>query len=388
MHSKNFQLSFKNHNFTDYLGFYALKETNMARKNKKYTVLDLFCGCGGISYGFEMAGFDIIGGIDFNKDATDTFKKNFPNAIVQCADISTISDTSIKELFSGVDVIIGGPPCQGFSTANRHQKEIDDPRNKLFFQYIRFVTILKPKVILIENVRGILTRDNGYAKERITELLKEQNYELNMQVLDASDYGVPQKRKRAIMIGIRQDFLDEIFDFSRLRTQPPVTVADALSDLYAEESDLMNSCRKETPALCSYQKFLKEGSDFVFDHEIHYPADKVQKRISYVPQGGNWADVPEDLWPSDRKNRHSSAYKRLKEDTQSCTIDTGNAHSNYFHPLYNRIPSIRESARLQSFPDRFHFEGTRGSRYKQVGNAVPPLLAKAVADAIMSYLKK
>ena len=388
MHSKNFQLSFKNHNFTDYLGFYALKETNMARKNKKYTVLDLFCGCGGISYGFEMAGFDIIGGIDFNKDATDTFKKNFPNAIVQCADISTISDTSIKELFSGVDVIIGGPPCQGFSTANRHQKEIDDPRNKLFFQYIRFVTILKPKVILIENVRGILTRDNGYAKERITELLKEQNYELNMQVLDASDYGVPQKRKRAIMIGIRQDFLDEIFDFSRLRTQPPVTVSDALSDLYAEESDLMNSCRKETPALCSYQKFLKEGSDFVFDHEIHYPADKVQKRISYVPQGGNWADVPEDLWPSDRKNRHSSAYKRLKEDTQSCTIDTGNAHSNYFHPLYNRIPSIRESARLQSFPDRFHFEGTRGSRYKQVGNAVPPLLAKAVADAIMSYLKK
>lgn len=388
MHSKNFQLSFKNHNFTDYLGFYALKETNMARKNKKYTVLDLFCGCGGISYGFEMAGFDIIGGIDFNKDATDTFKKNFPKAIVQCADISTISDSSIKELFSGVDVIIGGPPCQGFSTANRHQKEIDDPRNKLFFQYIRFVTILKPKVILIENVRGILTRDNGYAKERITELLKEQNYELNMQVLDASDYGVPQKRKRAIMIGIRQDFLDEIFDFSRLRTQPPVTVADALSDLYAEESDLMNSCRKETPALCSYQKFLKEGSDFVFDHEIHYPADKVQKRISYVPQGGNWADVPEDLWPSDRKNRHSSAYKRLKEDTQSCTIDTGNAHSNYFHPLYNRIPSIRESARLQSFPDRFHFEGTRGSRYKQVGNAVPPLLAKAVADAIMSYLKK
>ena len=175
MHSKNFQLSFKNHNFTDYLGFYALKETNMARKNKKYTVLDLFCGCGGISYGFEMAGFDIIGGIDFNKDATDTFKKNFPNAIVQCADISTISDTSIKELFSGVDVIIGGPPCQGFSTANRHQKEIDDPRNKLFFQYIRFVTILKPKVILIENVRGILTRDNGYAKERITKLLKEQN---------------------------------------------------------------------------------------------------------------------------------------------------------------------------------------------------------------------
>lgn len=359
-----------------------------AGKKKQYTVLDLFCGCGGISYGFEMAGFNIIGGIDFNKDATDTFKKNFPNAMVQCTDISSISDDSIKDSYSGVDVIIGGPPCQGFSTANRHQKETEDPRNKLFFQYIRFVTVLKPKIVLIENVRGILTRDNGYAKKRITELLKEQNYELSMQILDASDYGVPQKRKRAIMVGIRQDYLKEIFDFSRLQTQPRVTVAEALSDLYQEESDLTSSCRKEPQATCKYQEYLQEGSEFIYDHEIHYPAEKVQKRISYVPQGGNWADVPEHLWPSNRKNRHSSAYKRLKEDAQSCTIDTGNAHSNYFHPLYNRIPSIRESARLQSFPDRFHFEGTRGSRYKQVGNAVPPLLAKAVADAIMTYLKK
>ena len=264
---------------------------------------------------------------------------------------------------------------------------MDDPRNKLFFQYIRFVEVLKPKVVLIENVRGILTRDNGYAKERITTLLKEQGYELNMQVLDASEYGVPQNRKRAIMVGIRQDFLAQTFDFDKIRKKKKVTVFEALSDLYDEEKDLMNSCRAEPQATCKYQEYLKEGSEFVYDHEIHYPAQKVQERISYVPQGGNWEDVPENLWPSDRKNRHSSAYKRLKEDEQSCTIDTGNAHSNYFHPLYNRIPSIRESARLQSFPDRFHFSGPRGSRYKQVGNAVPPLLAKAVADAIMSYLK-
>lgn len=364
----------------------------MAKSKKtstqQFTALDLFCGCGGISLGFDMAGFDIIGGIDFNKDATDTFQLNFPKAKVKCTDISTISNDSINEMYSGVDVIIGGPPCQGFSTANRHQKEVDDPRNKLFFQYIRFVEVLKPKIILIENVRGILTRDNGYAKERITTLLKVQGYELNMQVLDASEYGVPQNRKRAIIIGIRQDYLKEIFDFDKLEKHPKVTVFEALSDLYAEEKDLENSCRKEPKATSEYQKYLKEGSEFVYDHEIHYPAEKVQERISYVKQGGNWADVPEHLWPSNRKNRHSSAYKRLKEDDQSCTIDTGNAHSNYFHPLYNRIPSIRESARLQSFPDRFHFMGPRGSRYKQVGNAVPPLLAKAVAEAIMSYLKK
>ena len=156
----------------------------------------------------------------------------------------------VKKTYSGVDVIIGGPPCQGFSTANRYQKETDDPRNKLFFQYIRFVEVLKPKVVLIENVRGILTRDNGYAKERITTLLKEQGYELNMQVLDASEYGVPQNRKRAIMVGIRQDFLEQIFDFDKLRKQKKVTIYEALSDLYGEENDLMNSCRIEPAATC------------------------------------------------------------------------------------------------------------------------------------------
>ncbi len=378
--------------FVGLLGILSPEGEYMAQAQKaskqKYTALDLFCGCGGLSYGFDLAGFDIIGGIDFNKDATETFKLNFPKAKVRCADISKINNSTVKKLYSGVDVIIGGPPCQGFSTANRYQKEMDDPRNKLFFQYIRFVEVLKPKVVLIENVRGILTRDNGYAKERITALLKELGYELNMQVLDASEYGVPQNRKRAIMVGIRQDFLEQVFDFGKLRKKKKVTVFEALSDLYAEDKDLMNSCRLEPKATCKYQEYLKEGSEFVYDHEIHYPAQKVQERISYVPQGGNWEDVPEHLWPSDRKNRHSSAYKRLKEDEQACTIDTGNAHSNYFHPLYNRIPSIRESARLQSFPDRFHFMGPRGSRYKQVGNAVPPLLAKAVADAIMTYLKK
>ena len=358
------------------------------KHNTQNTVLDLFCGCGGISYGFEMSGCEIIGGIDFNKDATETFKLNFPKANVKCTDISTITNEEIKKDYSGVDIIVGGPPCQGFSTANRHQKETDDPRNKLFFEYIRFVNVLRPKIVLIENVRGILTRDNGYAKERITELLGAQGYKLNMQVLDASEYGVPQCRKRAIMVGIRQDYLEEIFDFERLEKKDKVTVHDALSDLYAEEKDLNNSCREEPKATCDYQEYLKAGSDKLYDHEIHYPADTVQERISFVPQGGNWEDVPEHLWPSNRKNRHSSAYKRLKEDEQSCTIDTGNAHSNYFHPLYNRIPSIRESARLQSFPDRFHFTGPRGSRYKQVGNAVPPLLAKAVADAIQQYLKQ
>lgn len=121
---------------------------------------------------------------------------------------------------------------------------------------------------------------------------------------------------------------------------------------------------------------------------MRYPAQKVQDRIAFVPQGGNWKDVPEELWPNNRKNRHSSAYKRLNEDTVSVTIDTGNSHSNYFHPLYNRIPTVREAARLQSFPDSFILLGNRSEQYRQVGNAVPPLLARVIADQIKKELDK
>lgn len=348
------------------------------------TVLDLFCGCGGISKGFDLAGFDIIGGIDFNLDATNTFKLNFPKAKVKCADISQISNDEVLELYGGVDVIIGGPPCQGFSSANRWQKEMDDPRNKLFFQYLRFVEVLKPKFVLIENVRGLLTRDNGFAKERITELLTNMGYSVNNTVLDASDFGVPQNRKRAFFVAIKQSFKLQDFDFSSLKRQPKVTVMEAIGELFPLENG--DTTHIPTPPDNPYTIYLRSGVDALEDHASIYPAEIVQKRISYVPQGGNWQAVPTDLWPNQRSNRHSSAYKRLDPKTQSCTIDTGNAHSNYFHPIFNRIPSIRESARLQSFPDSFKFTGSRGSRYKQVGNAVPPLLAKAIALQINTLL--
>lgn len=350
----------------------------------KPTVLDLFCGCGGISKGFELAGFSIIGGIDFNKDATQTFSLNFPQAKVKCIDISTISNDDITSLYSNVDVIVGGPPCQGFSSANRWQKELYDPRNKLFFEYLRFVEVLRPKVILIENVRGLLTRDNGYAKNRIVELLSNMGYNVNNTILDASNYGVPQNRRRAFFVAIRKDFCNTTFDFESIEHLPKVTVEDAIGELYQLENG--DTSVIPTPPSNNYTKYLRNKCSILNDHTATYPAEIVQKRISFVPQGGNWQDVPSELWPSQRGNRHSSAYKRLDPKTQSCTIDTGNAHSNYFHPLFNRIPSIRESARLQSFPDSFVFYGTRGSRYKQVGNAVPPLLSKAIALKIHSLL--
>lgn len=352
----------------------------------KYTVLDLFCGCGGISEGYKLSGYKIIGGIDFNEGATKTFQHNFKDAKVFCTDIIQFSNDKLHELYEGVDVIVGGPPCQGFSSANRWQKETEDPRNKLFYQYIRFVEQLRPKVFMIENVRGLLTRDNGYAKNRIQEILTERGYNIKMQVLDASEYGVPQNRHRAIIVGVRKDFKNIFFDFNTIVKQPKVTVDDAIGELYGYENDTKDvKTLKEAPDT-PYRKYLRRADNVITNDEVKYPAEIVQKRISYVPQGGNWKNVPPELWPSNRSNRHSSAYKRLKQEDQSCTIDTGNAHSNYFHPLFNRIPTVRESARLQSFPDEFEFVGPRGSTYRQVGNAVPPLLAKAIADAIKKLL--
>lgn len=364
-----------------------IKFSNNYMGKKGYKVLDLFCGCGGISMGFSLAGFEIVGGIDNNEQATLTFRQNFKNAKVYNIDIKEFSNNNILNDFGDVDVIVGGPPCQGFSSANRYHKESQDPRNKLFFEFIRFVEKIHPKVILIENVRGILTKDNGYALNRIKEILGAYDYNLSHQILDASEYGVPQIRKRAFIIGIKKNFRDIFFNFNKIETKVKTTVEDAIGELYGLENEADGLKSIVTPPNSPLRKFFRNKNNSLRDHDIVYPAIKVQERIKFVPQGGNWQYVPNDLWPSDRTNRHSSAYKRLDPKKQACTIDTGNAHSNYFHPIFHRIPTIRESARLQSFPDSFEFRGSRGSKYRQVGNAVPPLLSMAIAKSILSILE-
>ena len=349
-------------------------------------VIDLFCGCGGISEGFRLAGFDIIGGVDFNEDAIKTFNHNFINARGIFGDIQEVKNEDIPTMFDllgDVDVIVGGPPCQGFSSANRWQKEMEDPRNKLFYEYIRFVEVLNPKVVLIENVRGILSSNNGYAKERITSILENLGYEVDSAVLDASDFGVPQKRLRAFFLATRKD--TKQITFEQLEKKSKVTVLDAIGELYELEKQndkgksLYNLNEKpNTP----FRKYLRNKNNIVENHEIRYPAEIQQQRMAFVPQGGNWRDIPEEMFSNKRNNRHSSAYKRLNEQDQSVTIDTGNAHSNYFHPVFHRIPTVREAARIQSFNDNFKLLGSRTSQYRQIGNAVPPLLSKAIADMI------
>ena len=354
---------------------------------RKYKVIDLFCGCGGLSEGFRLAGFEIVGGVDFNAPAIKTYNKNFQNAKGICCDLLEMDQQKIRDVFgdlNDIDVIIGGPPCQGFSSANRYKTEGEDPRNKLFFEFVKFVDMAQPNAVVIENVRGIVTSNNGYAKDRIYEIFETRGYTVNHMILNAAEYGVPQKRFRNFFVMIKDG---QKFDFSTIPTVSNIiNVKEAIGELYSYDNGTKEPFELKEKVATDYQKYLRAENNMIFNHEVRYPAEKVQHRISFVPQGGNWQDVPEELWPTDRKNRHSSAYKRLAEFEPSCTIDTGNNHSNYFHPLYNRIPTVREAARLQSFKDSFIFEGNRSEQYRHVGNAVPPLLARAIALRLKEIL--
>lgn len=354
---------------------------------KKYRVIDLFSGCGGISKGFYDTGkFEIVGGIEFDELASKTFKNNFPNSKAIHGDITKINveDTGFEE----IDVIVGGPPCQGFSSLNRWSKELEeDPRNKLFYDFLRFVSEIKPKAILIENVRQILTSKDGYARKRICELLDEMGYNVDFSVLDSSDYGVPQNRKRAFFIGIKKEI--GFFDFNNMSKfyNEKVTVEEALSDIYDIEEiakdDTNGYGYKLGPVKSEYQRLMRDG-DVLNNHFIYYPIQSVQDKMKFVPEGGNWKDVPPEMFKSQRNNRHSNYLKRLDSKSQSITIDTG--HNVYFHPKFDRVPTVRESARIQSFPDDFLFLGNKGQQFRQVGNAVPPLLAQALALGISEVL--
>lgn len=345
------------------------------------TVLDLFSGAGGMALGFKQAGFKTIAGIDFDAACIETFSKNFPEAKAFCEDLSSMSPDLkkyLKSLNGSVDAIVGGPPCQGFSIAGK--RLIDDPRNKLYKHYIETVDIVKPKYVVIENVPTIRTMGDGKIAKAIIEDLEALGYFVSVTTLNAADFGVPQNRKRAFFIAKKGS---EPCDFPKpLSASLKLTTKEAIGDLpllddHFEDVPIKYS---KQPAN-SFQKNMRQGSKLLHNHWAVAHTEKTKSIIALVPDGGNYKDLPNKLQNTRRVN---IAWTRMASNEPSFTIDAG--HNHHFHYKANRVPTVRECARIQSFPDTFIFLGNKTSQFRQVGNAVPPLLAKAIAKVILKDL--
>ena len=341
-------------------------------------VLDLFCGCGGLSYGFEQAGCNILLGIDNDQKALETFELNHNDSCSICGDITQITyEKDIKPLIAGktIDVIIGGPPCQGMSLSG--PRKLDDPRNKLYLSFIRLVAEIGPKAFVIENVPGLVALFGGQIKDSIIQKFTDMGYDIQYQILCAADYGVPQNRKRVIFVGTKKGH----FEYPSVN-ENKISCKMALSDLPPLEDDLG---REEAEYLIEpqneYQKLMRKKSNVVKNHVAAAHSDRVKKIISLVPDGGNYKDLPEEYRNS--RNFHV-AWTRFSSEKPAPTIDTG--HRHHFHYKYNRVPTVRECARLQSFPDDFIFLGNKTQQFRQVGNAVPPLMAWCIAKQLRKVL--
>jgi DNA (cytosine-5)-methyltransferase 1 len=347
----------------------------MKNKEENYAVLDLFCGIGGFSKGFEKAGFHISAGIDNWKVALETFEKNHKKSKAIYGDLRDLKDSVFKEFSGKIDVIIAGPPCQGFSMSGK--RDINDKRNTLFEEVIRAVKLIRPKVVIIENVVGLLSMvnpDGEPIKDLIYRKLQEEGYEVEHRVFNASEHGVPQSRKRVVFIGSR---IGQI-DFPRIQGDA-ITVGDALGNLPDVEAKVYGEPKTE------FQKLMADGERNIYNHEKMKHNKEVLERITYVPAGGNWQDIPPKFY--NVGGEHSNNYRRLDPKKPSITLKHA-TKSMIIHPKFDRVITAREVARLQSFPDSFILSGTRFEQHQQLANAVPPLLAFEIAKMIKQKLEK
>ena len=338
----------------------------------KPKIIDLFSGVGGFSLGFELAGYETVFAIDFWKDAIETYNLNREKPIAEVMDIHDFSTEKIKQLLEEHEIegIIGGPPCQGFSTVGT--RDINDERNHLYLEYYRVVKEIMPKFFVIENVKGLLTLSKGMFKEDILKRFGDLGYKITEpQVLNASDYGVPQHRHRVFFVGV----LDGSFQFPKPKMDK-VSAYEALCDLPSldNRNEFQGIYEYSGEPQNLYQEFMRKKSDAIYNHNETMHTQQTIDIISMVKDGGSIKDLPEEYW---NIRKYNKAFQRMNSQLPSHTIDTG--HRNYFHYSENRVPSVRECARIQSFPDHFVFKGTKSSQYKQVGNAVPPLLGYEIA---------
>ena len=346
--------------------------------------IDLFAGCGGLSKGFMDAGFNIIVGVDNDQVALNTFALNHNGAKALNADLSKQETfDKIKKIADGksIDVIIAGPPCQGFSLTG--PRNFDDPRNRLYLAVLKMVKQYQPKGFIIENVPGMATMYDGQVKEEVLRRFREMGYNIDYRILCAADYGVPQMRKRLVYMGVRSDIGSPRFPEKVLKPDQYVTCREAIDDLPSRVDEL----GEEIDVYCAeprteYQRKMRGRCTVLHNHVATNHKKFVKDTIALVPEGGNWRDLPKGVGES---RTFHEAWTRYDGNKPSRTIDTG--HRNHFHYKYNRVPTIRENARLQSFPDDFVFTGTRTQQNRQVGNAVPPLLGYYLGKALANIIK-
>ena len=345
--------------------------------------IDLFAGCGGLSKGFLDAGFNIILGVDNNEPALQTFAYNHHGAKTLNGDLSDSKTFEIiNEIIKNekIDMIIAGPPCQGFSLTG--PRNFDDPRNRLYLAVFEAVKRYLPKAFVIENVTGMATLYNGQIKGEIIKRFSNLGYNVSNSILCAADYGVPQMRKRLIFVGIKKEYGKFEFPAPLYDKDHYITCAEAISDLPSRENELGEE--KDNYILepqNEYQKKMRGSCTVLYNHVATAHTQMVKDTIAQVPEGGNYKDLPPGVGESRKFNE---AWTRYDSKKPSKTIDTG--HRNHFHYKYNRVPTIRENARLQSFPDDFVFLGTKTQQNRQVGNAVPPLLGYHLGIALKKYI--
>jgi len=344
--------------------------------------VDLFSGAGGMSLGAESAGIVVKHSIELDKYAAETYKANHPNTNVINKDIREITEIPID--VSGYEtVLFGGAPCQGFSTSNRRTNNRENKSNWLYKEFVRILRLLTPQWVVFENVTGMIEMESGAFFKEILADFNTAGYECSHAILKASDFGVPQKRSRLFIVGSRSG---KKVNLEPTRVAPMVTVRDAFSDLprlcngsnidvlpYAQDSDN------------SYAALMRNGLTECSGHLVSRNADYILERYQYIKQGENWTSIPPALMCNytDVSRCHTGIYHRLCENDVSVVI--GNYRKNMLiHPRCNRGLSVREAARLQSFPDSYVFKGSIGYQQQQVGNAVPPLLAKHVFQTIVN----
>lgn len=379
------------------------KKIVQLKNSHNLNVIDLFSGCGGMSLGFKWAGFNSILATDIDENAKETYTHNFPKTPFINNDLRELTKNDFDNLINTqkVDVVIGGPPCQGFSLANKRRNKIkNDPRNELFYDFVKVVEWHKPKAFVMENVKGLLSMKNGEVIKVIIQSFEDIGYTANYKVLKASNYGVPQDRERVFIIGYLEN-LNLTVKFPKTKISEPFTVEEAISDLpilnAGEGEEKVNYTFKPKS---EYQKFMRLNSNKVQNHVAMRHTPRVIERFKAITTGKKLIDVWDTHGAVSRGNpakkssiKFSQNNFRVYPNKPAPTI-AASFQSNFIHPYLHRNFTAREGARLQSFPDSFEFKGMRTkmswekglSQYQQIGNAVPPLLAKAIAEEIYKKL--